>query len=59
MSFESFSTDADGFESNMNIKDLQVRVDNPKKQMDSLETYITFRVTTRVSRMAGINFASL
>ncbi|XP_046670781.1 sorting nexin-30-like [Homalodisca vitripennis] len=52
LSLESFSlsNDLDGFDSGLNGKDLQVRVDNPQKHLDSLETYITFRVTTRTSR---------
>ncbi|XP_054275265.1 sorting nexin-30-like [Macrosteles quadrilineatus] len=52
LSLESFSfaNELDGFDSGLNGKDLQVRVDNPQKHLDSLETYITFRVTTRTSR---------
>lgn len=31
--------------------DLCVKVDNPQKHLDTLETYITFRITTRVARI--------
>ena len=30
-------------------RDLQVKVDNPQKHLETLETYITFRITTKVS----------
>lgn len=33
----------------MDLKDLKVKVDNPQKHLETLETYITFRITTRVS----------
>ncbi|KAJ9593179.1 hypothetical protein L9F63_015276, partial [Diploptera punctata] len=29
------------------LGDLQVKVDNPQKHLDTLETYITFRITTK------------
>ncbi|XP_012251856.2 sorting nexin-30-like isoform X2 [Athalia rosae] len=31
-------------------RDLQVKVDNPQKHLETLETFITFRITTRTSR---------
>lgn len=31
--------------------DLCVKVDNPQKVLDTLETYITFRITTKVARI--------
>ena len=31
--------------------DLFVRVDNPQKHLDTLETYITFRIVTKVARI--------
>lgn len=51
-SIESFSfiPDHGGFDLSLDVKDLQVRVDNPQKHLDPFETYITFRVTTKVSR---------
>jgi sorting nexin-7/30 len=32
----------------LDTRDLQIRVDNPQKHLSTLETYITFRITTRV-----------
>ncbi|KAF5292272.1 hypothetical protein FQR65_LT11235 [Abscondita terminalis] len=54
-SLESFSTlpDTEAL-SELNIdenSDLYVKVDNPQKHLDTLETYITFRITTRVARI--------
>lgn len=34
-----------------NIADLCVKIDNPQKHLETLETYITFRITTRVARI--------
>ncbi|KAF4518509.1 hypothetical protein B566_EDAN009709 [Ephemera danica] len=34
----------------LDTRDLQIRVDNPQKHLSTLETYITFRITTRTSR---------
>nr|XP_012135954.1 PREDICTED: sorting nexin-30-like isoform X2 [Megachile rotundata] len=31
-------------------RDLQVKVDNPQKHLETLETYITFRITTKSTR---------
>lgn len=31
--------------------DLCVKIDNPQKHLDTLETYITFRITTKVARI--------
>lgn len=31
--------------------DLCVKIDNPQKQLDTLETFITFRITTKVARI--------
>lgn len=31
--------------------DLCVKIDNPQKHLDTLETYITFRLTTKVARI--------
>lgn len=52
LSVESFSivAEQDIFESPDDVRDLQVRVDNPQKHLDPFETYISFRVTTRTSR---------
>ncbi|KAF5273999.1 hypothetical protein FQA39_LY01114 [Lamprigera yunnana] len=54
-SLESFSTLPDTeMLSELNIdenSDLFVKVDNPQKHLDTLETYITFRITTRVARI--------
>ncbi|KAB0794936.1 hypothetical protein PPYR_11775 [Photinus pyralis] len=54
-SLESFSTipDTEAL-SELNIdenSDLYIKVDNPQKHLDTLETYITFRITTRVARI--------
>ncbi|KAK7872738.1 hypothetical protein R5R35_011873 [Gryllus longicercus] len=51
-SIESFSTlpDQDMSEFGLDSRDLQVKVDNPQKHLETLETYITFRITTRTSR---------
>lgn len=54
-SLESFSTLPDTeVLSELNIdenSDLYVKIDNPQKHLDTLETYITFRITTRVARV--------
>lgn len=31
--------------------DLSVKIDNPQKHLETLETYITFRITTKVARI--------
>lgn len=31
--------------------DLCVKIDNPQKHLETLETYITFRITTKVARI--------
>jgi len=51
-SVESFSTlpDQEISEFSLDTQDLQVKVDNPQKHLDTLETYITFRITTRVMK---------
>jgi sorting nexin-7/30 len=51
-SLESFSTlpDQEMSEFGLDTRDLQVKVDNPQKHLDTLETYITFRITTRVMK---------
>ncbi|XP_058790693.1 sorting nexin-30-like [Phymastichus coffea] len=51
-SIESFSTfpDQDMSECNTDLRDLQVKVDNPQKHVETLETYITFRITTKSTR---------
>lgn len=54
-SIESFST----FQETENLSelnmdenmDLCVKIDNPQKHLDTLETYITFRLTTKVARI--------
>lgn len=52
-SIESFSTLPDQedleFSLDADAGDLQVRVDNPQKHLDTLETYVTFRICTRVN----------
>lgn len=50
-SIDSFSTlpDQEISDFQMDSRDLQVKVDNPQKHLETLETYITFRITTRVS----------
>ncbi|CAH0555436.1 unnamed protein product [Brassicogethes aeneus] len=58
-SLESFSTiqDIENLsELNMDENsDLCVKIDNPQKHLDTLETYITFRITTRVARIEFID----
>lgn len=51
-SIDSFSTIPDQETSDFpdDNKDLQVKVDNPQKHLETLETYITFRITTRTTR---------
>ncbi|XP_046388666.1 sorting nexin-7-like [Ischnura elegans] len=51
-SIESFSTlpEQEVSEFGLDTRDLQVRVDNPQKHLNTLETFITFRITTRTSR---------
>lgn len=34
-----------------NSSSLAIKVDNPQKVLDTLETYITFRITTKVTRL--------
>lgn len=50
-SIDSFSTlpDQEISDFQTDSRDLQVKVDNPQKHLETLETYITFRITTRVS----------
>lgn len=52
-SIESFSTLPDQedleFSLDADAGDLQVRVDNPQKHLDTLETYVSFRICTRVN----------
>ncbi|XP_017775961.1 PREDICTED: sorting nexin-7-like [Nicrophorus vespilloides] len=54
-SIESFSTmqDIENLsELNMDENsDLCIKIDNPQKHWDTLETYITFRITTKVARI--------
>lgn len=54
-SMESFSTlqDIENLsELNMDENsDLCVKIDNPQKHLETLETYITFRITTKVARI--------
>ncbi|EFA09917.2 sorting nexin-30 [Tribolium castaneum] len=54
-SLESFSTiqDIENLsELNMDENsDLSVKIDNPQKHLETLETYITFRITTKVARI--------
>lgn len=49
-SIDSFSTlpDQEISDFQTDSRDLQVKVDNPQKHLETLETYITFRITTRV-----------
>jgi hypothetical protein len=50
-SIESFSTLQDQEEVadlQEDGRDLQIRVDNPQKHLSTLETYITFRITSKV-----------
>ncbi|XP_049953727.1 sorting nexin-7-like [Schistocerca serialis cubense] len=51
-SVESFSTlpDQELSEFGVDTRDLVVKVDNPQKHLDTLETYITFRITTKTTR---------
>ncbi|XP_066583969.1 sorting nexin-7-like [Prorops nasuta] len=51
-SIDSFSTlpEQEISDFQMDSRDLQVKVDNPQKHLETLETYITFRITTRSSR---------
>ncbi|XP_046741932.1 sorting nexin-30-like [Diprion similis] len=51
-SIDSFSTLPEQEISDFPIdsRDLQIKVDNPQKHLETLETFITFRVTTRTSR---------
>ncbi|XP_014209758.1 sorting nexin-7-like [Copidosoma floridanum] len=51
-SIESFSTfpDQETSDSNVDLRDLQVKVDNPQKHVETLETYVTFRITTKSTR---------
>lgn len=54
-SIDSFSTiqDIENL-SELNMEensDLCVKIDNPQKHLDTLETYITFRITTKVARI--------
>lgn len=54
-SLESFSTiqDIENLsELNMDENsDLSVKIDHPQKHLETLETYITFRITTKVARI--------
>lgn len=49
-SIDSFSTlpEQEISDFQTDSRDLQVKVDNPQKHLETLETYITFRITTRV-----------
>lgn len=51
-SIDSFSTlpEQEISDFPMDSRDLQVKVDNPQKHLETLETFITFRITTRTSR---------
>lgn len=54
-SLESFSTiqDIENL-SELNTdgnSDIYVRIDNPQKHLETLETYITFRITTKVAKI--------
>ncbi|XP_053989310.1 sorting nexin-30-like [Hylaeus volcanicus] len=51
-SIDSFSTLPEQEISDFQIdsRDLQVKVDNPQKHLETLETYITFRITTTSTR---------
>ncbi|KAK0166771.1 hypothetical protein PV327_004258 [Microctonus hyperodae] len=51
-SIDSFSTlpEQDSSDFEFDSRDLQVKVDNPQKHLETLETYITFRITTRTTR---------
>ncbi|XP_063982456.1 sorting nexin-7-like [Diachasmimorpha longicaudata] len=51
-SIDSFSTlpEQDSSDFQLDNRDLQVKIDNPQKHLETLETYITFRITTRTTR---------
>ncbi|XP_060529682.1 sorting nexin-7-like [Cylas formicarius] len=52
-SLDSFSTinDIDNLDLNVDVNpDFYVKVDNPERQLDTLETYITFQITTTVQQ---------
>ncbi|XP_034941300.1 sorting nexin-30-like [Chelonus insularis] len=51
-SIDSFSTlpEQDTSDGQFDNRDLKVKVDNPKKHLETLETYITFRITTKTTR---------
>ncbi|XP_015592027.1 sorting nexin-30 isoform X1 [Cephus cinctus] len=51
-SIDSFSTlpEQEISDFQLDSRDLQVKVDNPQKHLDTLETFITFRISTRTSR---------
>ncbi|KAJ1522132.1 hypothetical protein ONE63_002443 [Megalurothrips usitatus] len=59
-SIESFSTlpDQEDLEFNLDAEagDLQVRVDNPQKHLDTLETYVSFRICSRVNMASRIEY---
>ncbi|XP_034256058.1 sorting nexin-30-like isoform X2 [Thrips palmi] len=59
-SIESFSTLPDQedleFSLDADAGDLQVRVDNPQKHLDTLETYVTFRICTRVNIESRVEY---
>lgn len=45
----SFPTNTNDFQLKLDFRrDIQVRVDNPQKIVEPLETYITYRVSTKV-----------
>ncbi|OAD60077.1 Sorting nexin-30 [Eufriesea mexicana] len=51
-SIDSFSTlpEQEISDFQTDSRDLQVKVDNPQKHLETLETYITFRITTKSTR---------
>ncbi|XP_043472791.1 sorting nexin-30-like [Leptopilina heterotoma] len=51
-SVDSFSTlpEQEAADFQLDSRDLQVKVDNPQKHVETLETYITFRITTKSTR---------
>ncbi|CAD1477482.1 unnamed protein product, partial [Heterotrigona itama] len=51
-SIDSFSTlpEQEMSDFQTDSRDLQVKVDNPQKHLETLETYITFRITTKSTR---------
>ncbi|XP_033337448.2 sorting nexin-7 [Megalopta genalis] len=51
-SLDSFSTlpEQEVSDFQTDTRDLQVKVDNPQKHLETLETYITFRITTKSTR---------